>query len=303
MGFFQTFWGWLNGQLATYIGDNTARVATALEPAVVTLGTVYVMVWGYLQLTGRIEEPFMTGVKRLAWLALILGVSLHLWLYNTLIVDTFYNAPVQLATLLVATPYPVATLDGIWDAGGSIAGQLWSSGALLGGDFGFYLAGAAVWLLIGLLCTYTMFLLALSRVALSVLLALGPLFIVAALFDTTRRYFEAWLAQLANYGLISILVALIAELLLQLVQSYANQTAARGSAITTVDMLNLALVSTLVFLFMRQVMPVAAALAGGVALSSMGAVSRSLQWGWRRGHGLLADVTFAAAERLRGGQP
>ena len=31
MGFFQTFWTWLNGQLASYIGANTARVAAALE--------------------------------------------------------------------------------------------------------------------------------------------------------------------------------------------------------------------------------------------------------------------------------
>jgi hypothetical protein len=33
----------------TYIGDNTARLASVLEPAIVTLATVYVMAWGYLQ--------------------------------------------------------------------------------------------------------------------------------------------------------------------------------------------------------------------------------------------------------------
>ena len=66
MGFFQTFWAWLSGQLATYIGTTTAKVASILEPAVVTFATVYVMVWGYLQMTGRIEEPFTTGLKRVA---------------------------------------------------------------------------------------------------------------------------------------------------------------------------------------------------------------------------------------------
>ena len=45
MGFFQTFWTWLNSQLANYIGANTAKVAAALEPAIVTFGAVYVMVW------------------------------------------------------------------------------------------------------------------------------------------------------------------------------------------------------------------------------------------------------------------
>jgi type IV secretion system protein VirB6 len=281
MGFFQTFWAWLDSQLAAYIGNNTARVAGALEPAIVTLGTVYVMVWGYLQLTGKIDEPFMTGVQRLLRLAVILGMTLHLWLYNALIVDTFYSAPVELASMVVTTPDPVPLLDAIWESGGSVGDQLWNMGAVLRGDPGFYLAGAAVWVLVGVLCVYTMFLLALSRLALSMLLALGPLFIFGALFDTTRSYFTAWLAQLVNYGLITILAALLAGLLLQIVQSYSKQTAALGSSITTVDMLNLALASGVVLLLMRQVMPVAAALAGGVTLSSMGAVSRTVQWGWR----------------------
>ena len=75
MGFFATFWSWLNGQLAAYIGDNTARLAEVLEPAVVTLATLYVMAWGYLQLTGTIEEPLVAGLKRIAMLALVLGVG------------------------------------------------------------------------------------------------------------------------------------------------------------------------------------------------------------------------------------
>ena len=32
MGFFATFWTWLNGELAVYIGNNTARLADVLEP-------------------------------------------------------------------------------------------------------------------------------------------------------------------------------------------------------------------------------------------------------------------------------
>ena len=61
MGFFAEFSAWLNALLAGYIGDNTARIAATLEPAIVTLAVVYVMVWGYLQLTGAIEEPFIGG--------------------------------------------------------------------------------------------------------------------------------------------------------------------------------------------------------------------------------------------------
>jgi len=298
MGFFATFWTWLNGQLVNYIGVNTAIIAAALEPAIVTLATVYVMVWGYLQLTGRIEEPLVAGLKRLVTLAVVLGAAVHLWLYNSVIVDTFYRAPVQLAAAVVGAADPVATVDAIWNHGGAVADFLWSKGGLLSGDIGYNIAGAVVWVLIGLLCVYTMFLIALSNIALAVLLALGPLFLALLLFDSTRRLFEAWLAQLANYALITILTVLVAALLLQIVQSYAEQTAARGAAILTVDALNMVLISALVFLFMRQVMPIAAALAGGVALSSFGTVSRLIGWGLRSGGNVTRHVRKRAISRL-----
>ncbi|MBS0366290.1 MAG: type IV secretion system protein [Proteobacteria bacterium] len=279
MGFFATFWSWLRLQLANYIGTNTALVAQTLEPAIVTLATVYVMVWGYLQLTGRIEEPFVAGLKRLITLAVVLAVALHLWLYNSVIVDTFYNAPAQLAAAIVGVRNPVQTIDAIWNSGGAVAGNLWTQGHTVTGTIGYLIVGAVVWVMMGLLCVYVMFLIALSSIALAVLLALGPLFIALALFESTRRFLQAWLAQLAHYALVTILTVLMAALLLQIVQSYAQQTAGRGAALQTVDALDMLLVAVLVFLLLRQVMPIAAALAGGAALSTFGLMSRTLNWG------------------------
>jgi len=61
-----------------------------------------------------------------------------------------------------------------------------------------------------------MFLIALSSIALAVLLALGPLFFAMLFFDATRRFFGAWIAQLANYGLITVLTVMVAALLLRM---------------------------------------------------------------------------------------
>jgi type IV secretion system protein VirB6 len=298
MGFFATFWSWLNAQLGAYIGDNTARLAGVLEPAIVSLATVYVMGWGYLHLTGKLEEPVVAGIKRLVVLAVVLGASLRLWLYNTLIVDTFYNAPAQLAAAVVGAADPVATIDAIWQSGGTVAQVLWDKGGIVSGEMGFALAGAVVWLLIGILCVYTMFLIALSNIALAVLLALGPIFIALLLFDSTRRFFATWIGQLANYALITILTVMLAALLLQVVDSYAAQTAARGSAILTVDALNMLLIAALVFLVLRQVMPIAAALSGGFALNSMGFASRSAAWGLRAGSGVAERLAARVAPHV-----
>jgi type IV secretion system protein VirB6 len=301
MGFFATFWTWLNEQLTHYIGDNTARVSAAMEPAIVMLATLYVMIWGYLQLTGRIEEPFIVGLKRILTLAVVLGVALRMWLYNTVIVDTFYAAPAELATAVIRAPDPVNMIDSIWEKGGAVAGYLFNNGGVFHGDFGYFIAGVVVWVLMGLLCIYTMFLIALSHVALSILLALGPFFVAMLLFERTKRLFDAWLAQLTNYALITLLTVMAAALLLQIVNSFATQTAARGTAIQTVDALNMVLVSVLVFLFMRQVMPIASSLASGAALNTMGTVSRAANWGARAGFGVMRFGARTAAALITRG--
>jgi type IV secretion system protein VirB6 len=139
-----------------------------------------------------------------------------------------------------------------------------------------------------------MFLIALSNIALAVLLALGPLFIAMLFFDPTRRLFAAWIAQLANYALVTILTVMVAALLLQVVQSYAAQTAARGSETRTVDALHMMLVAGLVLLILRQVMPIASSVAGGAALSSFGIMSRSLASNWRRGAAVAGSAAAYA---------
>ena len=280
MGFFAEFNAWLNALLSGYIGDNTARIAAAMEPVVVTLAVIYVMVWGYLQLTGQIEEAFIAGLKKIITLAVVLGCALHLWLYNTLIVDTFSNGPSELAAVIIGAFDPVTIIDQIIFAGGDAANLLLAKGGLLNGNFAYYLAGMGVYLIVGLTAIYTIFLLALSRIALSVLLALGPLFIGLLFFHSTKRLFEAWLAQLQNYALITILTVLVAALMLRVVTVAASQAVSEGGAIQIASAVRVCMAAGLTFLVMRQVMPMAAGLATGLSLSSFGIVSAALAWGF-----------------------
>lgn len=297
--FFATFWGWLQSQLNAYVGTNTAAIANAIEPVAVTLATIYVMGWGYLCFTGKVQEPILEGFKRILTIIVILGIGIRLWLYNSVIVDTFYQAPAQLAARIVGAATPIQTIDAIWERGGSVAGQLWNKGGVFNGDFGFYLAGAVVYLVMGAIAVYSMFMLALSQIAISITLALGPVFIVLLFFDATKRFFESWIAMLANYALITILTVLTSALLLQIVESYATQTAARGAAIVTVDALNMILVTALVLLVLKQVPSLAAGLASGVALSSFGAVSGAMAWalgsagrtGYQFGRGVMDGLS------------
>jgi type IV secretion system protein VirB6 len=281
--FFAQFWQWLTARLTDYVSVHVAATAAAIEPAAVSLAVIYVMVWGYLHLKGAIEEPVITGAVRIARLAVVFGVGLQLWQYNAALVNTFMEAPVELAARLAGAADPVATIDTLWERGGTVAATLWDKGGVLNGEVGFYLAAAVVYLLMGAVCVYTLFLMALARVAVALLLAVGPVFILMLLFESTQRFFEAWIAQLANYALVGVLAVLTASLMLTVVEAYATQTAARGAAIVTVDALDMLLVAGLVLLLLRQVMPIAARLGGGVALASFGVASAALGQGSRLG--------------------
>ncbi len=274
--FFAQFWQWLTQRLTDYVSVHVAATAAAIEPAAVTLGVIYVMVWGFLHWKGAIQEPLVTGALRIARLAVVFGVGLRLWQYNAVLVDTFMQAPVELAARLVGAADPIATIDTLWERGGSVAATLWDKGGVLDGELGYYLAAAVVYALMGAVCVYALFLMALARVAVALLLAVGPVFIVLLLFESTQKFFEAWIAQLANYALVGVLAALTASLMLTVVEAYATQTAARGAAILTVDALDMLLVAGLVLLILRQVMPIAARLGGGVALASFGVASAAM---------------------------
>jgi len=300
---FAQFWQWLSATLNAYVGVHAAATAAAIEPAAVTLAAIYVMVWGFLHLKGAVEEPVLTGAMRIARLVVVFGVGLRLWQYNTLLVDPFLDAPVQLAAQLAGAANPVATVDVLWDQGGTVAATLWAKGGVFNGDVGYYLAAVIVYLLMGAVCVYTLFLMALARVALAVLLAVGPLFIVLLLFDGTKRFFEAWVAQLANYALVGVLAVLVASLLMTVVETYAVQTAAKGAAILTVDALDMLLVAGLVLLILRQVMPIAARLAGGVALASHGVMGAAAARGLGMAKSGGSQVGRSLVERAASAAP
>jgi type IV secretion system protein VirB6 len=285
MGFFAEVSVWLNALLATYISATTTTVAAALEPAVATLAILYVMGWGYLHLAGQIDEPIVDGFKRIARVVLVIGIGLRLWLYHSLVVDTVFNAPGQLAARIIVRADAVTIVDQVIFTGGDAAAALIQKGGILDGNFSYYIAGFFVYLAVGIAAVYTIFLLSLAKVALSILLALGPFFIAMLLFNATRRFFDSWLAQLANYALITVLATLVVQLLMHLMTRTALHAAALGTGITIAEGVRVCFAAALIFLVLRQVMPMASGLAGGLALSSHRAVSTAAFWTMQRIYG------------------
>jgi type IV secretion system protein VirB6 len=83
--------------------------------------------------------------------------------------------------------------------------------------------------------------------------------------------------------------------MLRVVTVAAQQAVSEGASIQIANAVRVCMASGLTFLVMRQVMPMAAGLASGLALSSFGIVSAALAWGFGgavRGSGQFSRGLF-----------
>lgn len=255
-----------------YVGEQVAAVARAIAPAAFTFLGVYVVLWGFASMRGAIKEPLMDMAERVLKISLIFGVGIGLAEYNTVISETFLHGPDDLVAAMARSPDAngfTGGLDTLFSQGFDIGRHFWAKAGLFNGDMGLYFIALAVWTLTIIVTAYGFFLMALSKVAMTAILALGSLFILSLLFETTAGFFNSWIRQLSNYFLVPVLVMAVNLLVLKLF-SRAASNAAIASAGDVDQIFPFMTMGVISLLALASVLTVAAGLAGGVSLSSFG---------------------------------
>lgn len=257
----------------SYIGSSVAAVAAAIAPTAYTLLGVYVMLWGLASMRGLIQEPIMEAAVRMIKIAFIFGIGIKLAEYNVYVVDTFFNSPEQLAQALTnstSNQTTVNSLDQILKQGFKIGKGFWDKGGILDGDFGMYLIAIFCWAITIIVTAYACFLIVLAKIALALIIALGPLFIISLLFQPTANFFNSWIQQLANYALLVILVVSANVFILNLFVRAASKTAGISSTAQIDQIFPFIITGVISLLVLAQLPSIAAGLAGGISLSSYG---------------------------------
>ena len=270
--------------IGAFIFDAWNNFIVAGRPWVLLMSVLFVVITGYLMLTGRLNlslsELFPRIVKWLAVIAIVLNFDAMI----VLLFNLFTNVPEAVATSL-------ANIGG--ETEGSINGSVglvWSQGMEAAQNI-FAEAGLTTWspiifgilvLIVTLLAVvYITFLLMLAKLAVAVLLGLAPFFIVLYIFDATRPVFEGWLRQLISFALIPVFLYGLLALLISMMNTMSDQmlaaTAAGVWGITHVG--PYALVMVVAVLLATQVMGWAAGVGGGFSLSSLGALGTATRYG------------------------
>lgn len=272
----------LNGVLNSYVSDVATNVISAITPVATTLLMIYVMLWGWSMMRGMISEPIIDGASRLIRLAVICGLALSIGRYNGYIADMLWETPDALSAL-VATGHSdsmgnVQFLDSLMSKAYDLGDAFWqkaNASSSFFPDIGLLITAILIWAA-GLIATaYGAFLLVLSKMALAVLLGIGPIFVLLLIFDGTKRFFDSWIAQALNYVFLVVLAAGAIKLIMSILDAYLNVV--NGSGVIADPSISQALpaiaICAIGALVMMQLSSIASALGGGVAISTLGAAA------------------------------
>jgi len=193
----------------------------ALLPALTILLTLYVAIFAIGLLTGRSRLGISALTPRILTLGMALTFATSWAAYQNVVWTLATGAPDQVATLITgshgsATSLFARGLDHVFRAIAAAAQEqqahppadLSRAGAP-GPDTGMVSGTSLLWLSAIILLLSTVGALITAKIALAGLVAIGPVFVVLALFRSTWGLFEGWLKSLVLLMLVPLFVVLI----------------------------------------------------------------------------------------------
>jgi type IV secretion system protein VirB6 len=206
--------------LEMFVSDGTSNIAEWVAGPLTAAVTLYVVLYGYLVLRGSVQDPILEFAFRAIKLAIIVMLVKNAGEYQTYVTNIFFDVlPREIAQALNSGTTPSAsTFDSLLDKGQASATDIWSRASwpvdIVTGVGGIMVIGAS-FLVAGIGYVVSLY----ARLALAIVLAIGPIFIALAMFQSTRRFTEAWIGQLANFVILQVLVVAIGSLLISCIDS------------------------------------------------------------------------------------
>lgn len=188
----------------------------ALMPALTILLTLYVAFFAFSLITGRGSLGISALTPKMLTLGMVLTFATSWVAFQSVVWNLAVGAPDYLASLIIggdgsSTQVFAQKIDVVFAALIQSSGQTAAEGAQ-----STFSPPGLLWLGGTLLLLGTAGLLATCKIAMSVLLGLGPVFIVMAMFKSTRGLFTGWLKGMVMLAIAPMFAVLGGSLMLEL---------------------------------------------------------------------------------------
>ncbi|MBB4075784.1 type IV secretion system protein VirB6 [Bartonella fuyuanensis] len=211
----------------TYVTDISSKAIAIITPFVSVGLTISFIVYGLLIMRGAIDMSLSGFVHRYLRTSIITSIALSTGLYQTEIANLIIDIPYELAAKLMNNPPNnntlISLIDKVAEQGFSCASEAFEEAAFLEANGLLYgLFGILILLITSFLAAIGGAFILMAKIALVLLVGLGPLFIIALLWQPTYRFFEQWIAQILSYTILVVLLATVFSLMMDIFANYVT---------------------------------------------------------------------------------
>lgn len=313
---FQGIGATLENATSTFITDVATDTIAIIYPWAIGGLTLYITMYAYMMIFGKVEESFKTGMVSMGKVLFVSLMALNADIYLNWVVVAFNGIEEGLTAAFGGggggTIY--ATLDNSLSRGLELILKCQEKAREAGWTqmataFGWYIIGAIIAVGFGLVVVFGGIAILLSTIYLKILFAIGPLFILLLMWPVTARFFDSWFGFVMNHTMIVALTAVVLTLGVAIYDHQISKVAMDSDQNMLAVSLELLVVAAILYAMVKGVMPMAAALAGGLSMAVMSArsIKDTLDTG-RRGAETVKDVSKGlykggrwAVDKFRGG--
>ena len=266
---FNDFYMQVDNQLDLFLNERLQNVVEVVRGPLAVGLVIYIALFGYMVMRGIISEPWGELFYRMVKLCLLYIAATTVAYSEWITTPLFHGMPDTLSQALSgrAITSVGAAFDDYFNQADSIVLIIRAKAAtyIEINPMRLVLIALAVCLyaLAGLSAAIGFSITIFAKIALAIIIALGPIFIALALFEPTRRFFHGWLGQVFNYivlmGVIIAITTLISDL------GSIAIAAAESKADVTIGAVLFAVYLFLGTIFFFQAPAIATGIAGGAA--------------------------------------
>lgn len=254
----------------TFVTDFISRSIIAITPIVSVCLTISFIAYSLLIIRGVVSMPMMEFLGKSLRIGIITSIALSGGLYQKNIAHAVRTLPDGLICALITDQSSKETmasaLDKAAESGFNAAGKAYEKVGVFKG-FVYALAALVMTITTGVLMAIGSGYLLIIKLTLAILVGLGPLFIVALLWQPTAKFFDSWTAQIMNYVILGVLFTAVLGLLISIFSNYASQIEFDGKQNISFSLGGMVILSMAMIIILLQIPSIASSLAGGISLS------------------------------------
>ncbi|WP_372785991.1 type IV secretion system protein [Phenylobacterium sp.] len=260
---FEPAYTFIDGKLDVFLNERASSVIAVVSGPLRAALVLYVLLYGIAILRGSISEPIMDFAVRSLKLAFIYMLATTVAYSTYVTTPLFHTLPDSLTQAIsgAGAPNVGAAFDQFFSRAAYLGQKIGQTGTPI--DFGPWIMAALVYVVGAIAAALGFGVVMIAKVALALLVALGPIFVACALFDASRRFFFGWLSQAVNYIVLFALIITVFQLILSLLAQQWSGIDGQDPMAGGMLFVALCILGSIFFL---QTPAIAAGIAGGASV-------------------------------------